>query len=302
MSVVVRIIDYFRKPKTAEQQYLELCKRIIKKGEWVENERTGKRCLTVLNVDLTYDVSDLKFPLITTRKAFWRGAIAEMIGYLRGYDNAQQFADIGCNTWFANANETAAWLANPLRKGENDLGRIYGVQARRWKNPDGVVIDQFKKIIDQLKTGKDNRRLIMTFHNPGELDQGALDACMHTHHFSVLNGKLYLTSYQRSSDVPLGLTANFLQTCLLLRLVSQIVGIPAGKVFHKITNAHIYEDQLDGVLKQIKRKPHAVPTFHMSENIKSIEDIETWIDPRNKEHFWVEGYKHHEPIKYPMAA
>lgn len=86
----------------------------------VNNERTGKGCLTVINADFEYDASQGKFPLITTRKSFWRAAVAEMLGYLRGYSNAEQFAAIGCNTWFANANETKAWLENPYRKGEND--------------------------------------------------------------------------------------------------------------------------------------------------------------------------------------
>ncbi|KGI83720.1 thymidylate synthase, partial [Exiguobacterium mexicanum] len=100
--------------------YLELCQRIIDKGQWVENERTGVRCLTVINADLEYDVGNNQFPLITTRKSFYKAAIAELLGYLRGYDNAAQFREIGCNTWNANANENQAWLNNPHRKGEDD--------------------------------------------------------------------------------------------------------------------------------------------------------------------------------------
>ncbi len=70
------------------QQYLDLCRRIIDSGEWVENERTGKRCLTVINADLEYQVGANTFPLITTRKSYWKSAIAEFLGYIRGYDNA----------------------------------------------------------------------------------------------------------------------------------------------------------------------------------------------------------------------
>ncbi|HSG61300.1 MAG TPA: thymidylate synthase, partial [Pseudomonadales bacterium] len=92
------------------KQYLALCRRIIDHGTWIENERTGIRCLTVVNADLEYDVGNNQFPLITTRKSFYKAAIAELLGYLRGYDNAAQFRDIGCNTWNANANENSAWL------------------------------------------------------------------------------------------------------------------------------------------------------------------------------------------------
>lgn len=64
-----------------------------------------------------------------------------MLGYLRGYDNAAQFRAIGCNTWNANANENSTWLANPYRKGEDDMGRVYGVQGRRWRNSEDEEFD-----------------------------------------------------------------------------------------------------------------------------------------------------------------
>lgn len=287
--------------KAAEDQYLALCRRILDEGVMVKNERTGKGCLTVINADFEYDASQGKFPLVTTRKAYWRSAIAEMLGYLRGYDNAQQFAAIGCNTWFSNANETPAWLDNPHRKGPDDIGRAYGVQLRDWRNPEGKPIDQLKKVVDVLATGYDNRRLIMTFHNPGELDRAALDACMHTHHFSVLGDTLFLTSYQRSIDVPLGLVFNMPQTVFLLRVMAQITGLKAGKVFHKLVNCHLYDDQIELMREQVQRQPFEEPTLHINESIKSLQDLETWVDPQSKTDFWVEGYNHHPAIKYPFA-
>ncbi|KKN14950.1 hypothetical protein LCGC14_0990940 [marine sediment metagenome] len=184
------------------RQYLDLCQRIIDEGQWVANERTGKRCLTVINADLEYDVANNQFPLITTRKSYWKAAIAEMLGYIRGYDNAAQFRAIGCRTWDANANENPAWLNNPHRKGDDDMGRVYGVQGRRWQQADGSTLDQLQKIADDLNRGIDDRGEILTFYNPGEFDLGCLRPCMHTHTFSVLADTLYLTSYQRSCDVP----------------------------------------------------------------------------------------------------
>lgn len=133
------------------KQYLELCQRILDEGQWVENKRTNVRCLTVINADLEYDVGNNQFPLITTRKSFYKAAIAELLGYLRGYDNAAQFREIGCNTWNANANENQAWLDNPHRKGEDDMGRVYGVQGRSWQRPDGSHLDQLKKVVNNLK-------------------------------------------------------------------------------------------------------------------------------------------------------
>ncbi len=98
------------------KQYLDLCQRIVDEGVWVENKRTGKRCLTVINAELNYDVGNNQFPLITTRKSFYKSAIAEIIAYLRGYDNAADFRALGTKTWDANANENQDWLNNPYRK------------------------------------------------------------------------------------------------------------------------------------------------------------------------------------------
>jgi len=185
------------------KQYLDLCQRIVDDGVWVTNKRTGKRCLTVINASMEYDVEDNQFPLVTTRKCYWKSAIAELLGYLRGYDNAAQFRKIGCKTWDANANKTQAWLDNPNRKGIDDLGRVYGVQCRRWAKPDGGYIDQLKKVIDNLSNGIDDRGEILSFYNPGEFHLGCLRPCMYDHTFSLLDDQLYLHSIQRKSNCAL---------------------------------------------------------------------------------------------------
>ncbi|HBC5016511.1 thymidylate synthase [Proteus mirabilis] len=282
------------------KQYLALCQRIIDEGEWIDNKRTGTRCLTVINADLEYDVANNQFPLITTRKSFYKAAIAELLGYLRGYDNAAQFRAIGCNTWNANANENSAWLNNPHRKGEDDMGRVYGVQGRQWQRPDGSHFDQLRKVVDNLTNGIDDRGEIVTFYNPGETALGCLRPCMHTHTFSLLGDRLYLTSYQRSCDVPLGLNFNQIQCFVLLALVAQITGHKPGKAFHKIVNAHIYENQLPLMRDvQLKREPLPLPKLHINPNIKTLDDIETWVTTND---FSVEGYQCHEAIKYPFTV
>lgn len=282
------------------RQYLDLCQRIVDEGIWVENKRTGKRCLTVIDAELVYNVADNEFPLITTRKSYWKAAIAELLGYIRGYDNAADFRAIGCNTWNANANDNQDWLNNEHRKGEDDMGRVYGVQGRRWSKPDGGFVDQLRNLIDDLSQGIDNRGEILSFYNPGEFHMGCLRPCMHTHTFSLLGDTLYLTSYQRSCDVPLGLNFNQVQVFVLLALVAQITGNKPGKAYHKIVNAHIYEDQLELMRDvQLKREPFPAPTFKINPKIKSLEDLETWV---TLDDFEVEGYQHHDPIAYPFSV
>ena len=282
------------------KQYLDLCNRIINEGTWIKNERTGKRCLTVINADLQYEVGKNEFPLITTRKSYFKSAIAEFLGYIRGYDNAADFRALGTKTWDANANLNEAWLNNPYRKGEDDMGRVYGVQARAWQTPEGNTIDQLKKVVDNLKNGIDDRAEIITFYNPGEFHMGCLRPCMHTHTFSLVGDTLHLTSYQRSCDVPLGLNFNQVQVFTFLALMARITGKKAGTAYHKIVNAHIYEDQLPLMRDvQVKRKPFPSPQLHISDKIQTLEDLETWV---SMDDFSISGYECHEPIKYPFAV
>ena len=282
------------------KQYLALSQRIIDQGSWVENKRTGKKCLTVVNADLSYDVANNQFPIITTRKSFWKAAIAELLGYLRGYDNAADFRKLGTKSWDANANENEDWLSNPARKGKDDMGRVYGVQGRSWRKPDGSGLDQLRKVVDNLSNGVDDRSEILTFYNPGEFDLGCLRPCMHTHTFSLLENTLHLTSYQRSCDVPLGLNFNQIQVFTLLALMAQITGKTPGIAYHKIVNAHIYEDQLDLMRTvQLKREPLQPPQLHINFDIKALEDIESWV---TLDDFIVEGYRHHDPIVYPFSV
>ena len=282
------------------KQYLQLCQRIIDEGTWVTNERTGKRCLTVINADLEYDVGANVFPLITTRKSYWKAAIAELLGYLRGYSSAAEFRAIGCNTWNANANDNKAWLNNPNRQGNDDMGRVYGVQGRGWMKPDGSTLDQLAKVVNNLSNGIDDRGEIVTFYNPGEFELGCLRPCMHTHTFSLLGDTLHLTSYQRSCDVPLGLNFNQVQVFTLLALVAQITGHKAGKAYHKIVNAHIYEDQLELMRDvQLKREPMPAPRFSINPDIKTLQDIETWV---TLDDFKVDGYQCHPAIAYPFSV
>ncbi len=280
-------------------QYLQLCQRILDEGVMVKNERTGHNCLTVINADMQYNVGAGEFPLVTTRKSFYKSAIAELLGYIRGYSNSSLFRELGTKTWDANANENEAWLNNPNRQGNDDMGRVYGVQGRQWMKPNGETVDQLTKVINNLKKGIDDRGEIVTFYNPGEFELGCLRPCMHTHTFSLIGDTLYLTSYQRSCDVPLGLVFNMVQVYTLLALVAQITGHKPGIAYHKIVNAHIYENQIDLMEEQLKRRPFSSPELKINSNIKSLKDLENWV---STDDFKLVGYKAHDAIRYPFAV
>lgn len=290
------------------RQYLDLCEHIVQQGEWVNSGHGGYRCKTVIGVNMIYDMRDERLPILTTRDMtvlnsldteLWRAAVGEFLGYLKGYDNAAQFRTLGCNTWDANANKNAQWLENSYRKGDDDMGRVYGVQARQWDGPDGTV-DQLQNVYEHLAEGSDNRAEIITFWNPGELHMGCLKPCMHTHTFSLMNGMLHLTSEQRSDDVPLGHAFNQIQCGFFLQLMAQITGNAPGIVHHNIVNAHIYENQLERMIEEhLPRKPRPLPKLCISAEIRTLTDVISWMTP---EHVWLEGYDPHPAIHYPFSV
>jgi thymidylate synthase len=154
--------------------------------------------------------------------------------------------------------------------------------------------------VNDLSRGIDDRGEILSFYNPGEFHMGCLRPCMHTHTFSLLGDTLCLTSYQRSCDVPLGQNFNQVQVFAFLKLMAQITGHKPGLAYHKIVNAHIYEDQLALMRDvQLQREPFEPPQLHINPDIRSLEDIETWV---TLDDFEVTGYRHHDPIAYPFSV
>lgn len=295
------------------QQYTDLMRKIIHEGEWIKNERTGKSCKTIINVDLEYDFC----PIVTTRKSYWKSAVAEFMGYIKGYDNASDFRTMGTKTWDANANLNQAWLNNPHRKGEDDMGRVYGVQGRSWRKPyyyeskaqgstkffhDDCYVDQLAKIYNNLKNGQDDRGEILSFYNVGEFHMGCLRPCIHTHQFSLVNGTLHLHSYQRSCDVCLGGAFNMVQCWFFLQLMAQITEHKVGKVYHKIVNAHIYEDQYETALIEASRNPkQCSPVMAIGSHIKTLEDVES-VNHVDELGLTLTGYEHHPALEYPMST
>jgi thymidylate synthase len=155
-------------------------------------------------------------------------------------------------------------------------------------------------LVDDLTRGVDDRGEILSFYNPGEFHMGCLRPCMHTHNFSLLCDTLHLTSYQRSCDVPLGLVLNQVQVFAFLKKVAQITGHLPGQAFHKIVNAHIYEDQIELMRDvQLQREPYELPQLHINPDIKSLKDLETWV---TMDDFEVSNYQFHDPIQYPFSV
>jgi thymidylate synthase len=108
-----------------------------------------------------------------------------------------------------------------------------------------------------------------------------------------------LNSTQRSSDWPLGTVANMQQVWLLLRLMAQITGRNPMFAYHKNVNCHIYDNQLELVPTQLEREILAQPTIDINPEIKTLEDLETWVTCKD---FIVTYPEKHAAIKYPFAV
>lgn len=277
-----------------DQEYNNLCKAVLDNGTMIMNERTGKRCLTHHGHMMKFDLSQADFPLLTTKKVLFDPIVGELIGFIRGCDNAAGFRKLGSNIWDANANDNEQWLANPNRKGTDDLGRIYGVQARDWNGE----VDQLAQVIEKISAGIDDRRLIVNHWNPSDFDKMALPPCHVMYNFGIVNGRLNMAMYQRSADIPLGVPFNIASYALLLLIVAKKCNLLAGEFTHFIFNAHIYEDQIDKLVNvQLKRESFPPPKIHVSDGIKSInmESIEPFM-------IQLVEYKHHPFIKYPFSV
>lgn len=285
--------------------------RLLEEGIWVTNPRTGVKCLTIPNVITEYDVGKGEFPIATTRKGLWLSPIAEFIGYMNGFDDAQAFADLGSPTWFGNANRNKSWLNNPNRKGDNDMGMVYGAIGNNYPVVDSSgqvthTIDLLRKVYNNLKQGIDDRGEIYTFWMPGMFEMGCLRPCMHTHQFTLIGGTLHLTSVQRSCDAPLGTRANAVQCYFFLAVMAHLTGHKPGKVTHMQVNYHLYEDQYELFKGEMSRPVLDNPDlkFTISDELKTLEQLRVIKTPEDiKSYFNLSGYdNHHDPISYPFTA
>lgn len=277
-----------------EKQYLAICQDVIDNGVWVENKRTGKRCLTGRTVIMTYNVGEKEYPMVTTRKVFPKMTLAEPIGYFQGLTSAKDFRNLNCKTWDANANLNKDWLVNPHRKGDDDMGFIYGAIGH-----DFGGIDQFEKVYNNLKNGVDDRGEIITYWKPDDFYRGCLRPCLHTIKFNLLGDTLDMTAIQRSCDLPLGTVANMQQCYVMLDLMARVTGHKAGIVTHVMDAPHIYDDQVELLKLQLTREPiKCSPTLHICESIQSWQDV---MDLRNMDKFTVTGYESYERIDFPFS-
>lgn len=288
-----------------EQAYLDLLKDVLENG-YDTSDRTGTGTRSVFGRQMRFDLRK-GFPLITTKKGFWKGVVIELLWLLRGETNIKFLNDHGVSIWDEWADENG------------DLGPVYGKQWREWvgnydSKIDGLErIDQIANVINRIKTKPDCRRLIVSAWNVADIDTMKLPPCHSFFQFKVYGKTLHLQLYQRSADLFLGVPFNIASYALLLMLVAKECGLEPGEFIHTFGDAHIYNNHVEQVKEQLSRTPLTPPAVELnfeSGSLMSLVEgshLMSWKhDDLNKigirEIVKLINYNSHPPIKGEVSV
>ena len=285
-----------------EQQYLDAVKDILENGVQ-RGDRTGTGTLSKFGVQMRYSLRNGTFPLLTTKKVFWRGVAEELLWFVKGSTNAKELSDKGIHIWDGNGSREFLDSRGLQHREEGDLGPVYGFQWRHFgaeyidmhTDYTGKGVDQLKACVETIRQNPEDRRIIFSAWNPADLSKMALPPCHMFCQFYVANGELSLQMYQRSADMGLGVPFNIASYSLLLAMMAQVCGLKAGDFVHTIGDAHIYLNHIDALKEQITRVPRKFPTLEINPEIKDIDGF-SYSD------FTVVGYKPDTAIKMQMAV
>ncbi len=274
------------------KQYNQVLERIMKEG--VDRDGRNGRTRSMFAIQMRFNMAD-GFPAVTTKKLALNAVKGELIWFLEGSGSDQRLKEImgtDRTIWTDNA-EADYW--KPKAKFPGDLGRIYGVQWRKWKRGDKPFVDQVENLVQKLKTNPYDRRLVVSAWNPGALDDMALPPCHMIFQCFVADGKISLHMLQRSCDMFLGVPFNIASYSLLLHMLAQVTGLKPGEVILTLNDAHIYHDHFDAVKEQLSRKPMPLCNLWLNPSIKDI-DFFAMEDIR------LENYQSHPTIKAKMSV
>ncbi|GAA6113120.1 thymidylate synthase [Apilactobacillus apinorum] len=314
-----------------EDAYLKLASDVLKNGHRKE-DRTGTGTISTFGYQMRFDLSK-GFPLLTTKKVPFGLIKSELLWFLRGDTNIQFLLKHKNHIWdewaFKNwvesdeydgpdmtdfglrAEEDAEFKKvyldekkkfcqrivedDDFAKKYGDLGLVYGSQWRKWKTTTGDTIDQIQNVIDEIKRNPDSRRLIVSAWNPEDIPFVALPPCHTMFQFYVTDGKLSCQLYQRSGDIFLGVPFNIASYALLTSLIAKECGLEPGEFIHTLGDAHIYSNHVNQIEEQLQREPYEAPKLWLNPDKSSIFDYDM-------EDIKVIDYKHHDPIKAPVAV
>jgi len=274
------------------QQYLDLLQHIIDTGA-DKSDRTGTGTRSVFGYQMRFDLRE-GFPLVTTKKTHLKSIIYELLWFLQGDTNIKYLKDHNVSIWdeWADAN--------------GDLGPVYGKQWRSWEGADGVVVDQVKDVIHQIKNNPDSRRMIISAWNVADLPKMKLMPCHCLFQFYTsppsplleergAKRRLSCQLYQRSADVFLGVPFNIASYALLTMMIAQVCDLEPGDFVHSFGDVHLYKNHFEQAHLQLGRTPYPLPQMKINPAVKDIFGF-------RYEDFELVNYQSHPPIKAPVAV
>ena len=285
-----------------EFQYLNLIRDIISRGQ-ERSDRTGVGTIGLFGCQMRFDLSE-SFPLLTTKRVFWRGVVEELLWFIKGDTNANHLNEKGVTIWNANGSKAFLESRGLGHREEGDLGPVYGFQWRHFgaKYVDmhtdytGQGVDQLAECIHKIKTNPTDRRILLSAWNPADLSLMALPPChMFCQFYVSADGKLSCLMYQRSCDMGLGVPFNIASYSLLTCMIAQCCGLQPGEFIHMLGDTHVYSNHVEPLKTQLERTPRAFPKLKINPN-------KTDIDSFVLEDFTLEGYNPYPNIKMEMAV
>ena len=273
------------RPKTTiPMPYEDLLRKILMEGN-PKSDRTGTGTISLFGQQMRFDLSE-GFPLLTTKRVFFKGIAYELLWFLKGSGNVRWLQEHNVHIWDEWADENG------------DLGPVYGVQWRSWPAPTpsdpNRTIDQISNVLELIRTQPDSRRMVVTAWNPAEVEQMALPPCHALFQFYVANGKLSCQLYQRSCDMFLGVPFNIASYSLLTMMMAQQAGLEPGEFVWTGGDCHIYDNHVDQVLEQLSREPYPYPTMKLHKADSPFE--------YDYGDFEIVDYRYHPTIKAPIAV
>jgi thymidylate synthase len=291
----------------AECSYLQLLQDIIHNGE-LRNGRNGNT-FSLFGERLQFNIKEYGFPLITTKRVYWKGVVIELLWFLRGSTDATELQEQNVHIWDPNTTREFLDSVGLTQVPTNHIGAGYGWQWRRFNAsyPDGNNgFDQLKYVLSELVNNPYGRRAVLSAWNPQQLSLAALPPCHFTYIFYISKDGLSCQMQMRSCDVGSGLPFNIASTSLLTSIIAHILDIPVNRIIIVTGDTHLYEVHIDSAKEQIQRIPYPFPTLSINKNAppkeSSIDDKIKWIEELTFNDFSLNNYQCHPPLKYPMVA
>jgi thymidylate synthase len=238
----------------ADKQYLQIVEDIVENG-YYDNNRTGVPTYKLPHKIMQFNLQK-EFPILTTKFVAFKTAVKELLWIYKDQSNdVRKLQDQNVHIW-------DEWMLE-----DGTIGLAYGYQIAKY--------NQVDRLIDALKNNPQDRRMMMLLWNFDDLPKMALQPCCFLTMWDVTDGYLNCSLIQRSGDFPLGVPFNTSQYAVLVHLIAQVTGLKPGLFTHFINNAHIYENQLEGMKLQLSRKDQAfdAPKLWINPEIKNFYDF-----------------------------